>query len=143
MAAVARFFFFVLLIMPATAGDARAQPNVVQQVTEWGLLGTWSSDCSRTPSDARYLVRDGKVLQYWWDDKDAASLVTAQVGSNGTLLFRAKYSADPKDYVDVSFEKQAGKIRFVFQRDADGSYFVRQGKFVSDGVALPWFVRCR
>ena len=49
MAAVARFFIFVLLIMPATVGDARAQPNVVQQVTEWGLLGTWSSDCRRTP----------------------------------------------------------------------------------------------
>ena len=65
-------------------------------------------------SDARYLVRDGKVLQYWWDDKDAASLITAQVGSNGKLLFRAKYSADPKDYVDVSFEKEAGRIRFVF-----------------------------
>jgi hypothetical protein len=128
--------------------SAQAQTSVIQTITRWGLLGTWAVDCDKPGKDGSrvtYEVRNGRpvsVRDLGGSRRDIADIERVMVDSDGSLQMRLDFSsAIGTRYVTIIRGSDA-KIRAKVNQGADGSYTVRDGKTVHDGVPTRWQARC-
>ncbi len=145
---IRRLALAILFWLPLT-GAARAEtPAAVAQ--RWGLIGSWSADCS-LPAD-----RDrGTVLTYeigadrrlmsrrrFGDTTDEAEVTDATVSADGTLNLRVHFSSLEQTR-EFGLKKQPdGSIRAIYNRSETGEYTIRDGKFTSDGRTTPPQLKC-
>lgn len=123
--------------------------TAVEIARDWGLLGTWAVDCAEPPRQGR-----GNTISY-------------EATSEGHLIYRRDLdSSDNNEVTGARIEpdhmlvlsitmphyrqtrengiaKQAdGSIRSVFSRGTDGSYTIRDGRFVANGKPTPPLRKC-
>jgi hypothetical protein len=148
--------FLVAASIAASGGAANAQ-SVANTIAEFGLVGTWASDCSKPASSSNYLTvyatkPSGEVSRTYYDAPGHVlnnyKIVSASRQAPDMLLYRQVWDNEGKpaimagDRIDVVLNMADNKIQIVSSQGSDGSYFVKDRKFPSDGSDSPWQFRC-
>ena len=124
--------------------------TVTETITKWGLLGSWSIDCSARATDAgsshlAYQIREGKPVQIrnmGKDGDDVSVISRATIGPDGSLEVRIEREGGRRS--DIVFVRGPNRqIRAKVNRQADGTYIIRDAKFVSNGTPTKWQTRCQ
>jgi hypothetical protein len=120
--------------------DAAAD-TVAETAGAWGLIGSWSLDCSVAPDRGK-----GAVLAYeiapgdrvihrrdFGDTSDESEVMTAEVSGNGMLNLRVFFPRlkQTREYGFVL--EPDGTLRAVYNRSQQGQYTIRNGKFTANG----------
>jgi hypothetical protein len=125
---------------------AKAQ-SVNDTITDWGLLGTWATDCGKPAKDAGrliYVIRRGKPvhLRDFGDRKDEAEILTATVAPDSSLELRIRY-LDLEETRDLAFVRGADqRIQAKYNRPLNGAYSIVDSKIVATGAPAAWQTRC-
>jgi hypothetical protein len=148
-----RLPILVLLILLGWTGASHSQASVVAAVTQWGLLGDWSSNCN-TPASKDfthtvYVVRDGKVFAGYDFGKGPEGIgpnpiTAAKIASQGSLVYRYKQGTEHVDHVTTKVG--ADKKRDMSVLFSDGTVSVKNGLYVIGdykGKPTPVFTRCK
>lgn len=132
-----------LLLLPHAAG---AQ-SVKQVLDEFGLLGSWSTDCSRPPSAQAPRV----VYAEQADGSVTRELVEGAAHGTGTPFVAATRAAP--DQVEVDYSYQDRIVHLVLEMHEGRHHGLRSwidggAPFMEDGVVLannrkaPWLAKC-
>jgi hypothetical protein len=146
----------VAVFVASMAGTANAQ-STADVIAQFGLIGTWSTDCSRPASDNNYLtvyaVKGSVVSRTYYDKPDHvynnykivnATRVRPELLSYTQIWdFEGKPANIAGDRVNVLLNMQDGKFQIVSSQGSDGSFFVADRKFPGSGAESPWQLRCR
>lgn len=139
-----------------TVAAANAQ-SVANTIAEFGLVGTWASDCAQPASSSNYLTvyaikSSGEVSRTYYDAPGHVynnyKIVSANRQAPDTLLYRQVWDTEGKpanmagDRIDVVLNMADNKFQIVSSQGSDGSYFVKDRKYPSDGSESPWQFRC-
>jgi hypothetical protein len=148
--------FLIAASMVATAGAANAQ-SVANTIAEFGLIGTWATDCSKPASSSNYLTvyaikRSGEVARTYYDAPGHVynnyKIVSANRQAPDMLQYRQVWDTEGTpankagDRVDVVLNMADNKFQIVSSQGSDGSYFVKERKFPGSGSESPWQFRC-
>jgi hypothetical protein len=138
-----------VLSLPMLALNASAQ-TVAETAGAWGLIGSWSLDCSVAPDRGK-----GAVLAYeigpgdrvihrrdFGDTSDESEVITAEVSGNGMLNLRVFFPKleQTREYGFVM--EPDGALRAVYNRSQKGKYSIRNGKFTANGNPTPALHKC-
>ena len=122
-------------------------------LTRWGLAGTWAVRCDLPPSASnshlRYVVEpDGRAFhlrdlgdQY---ERDRSEILAASIAADGAIHVTINFESLKQVRV-VEFAKVAGnpkQVRAISNRQVDGPYTVKDGRFTSNGRETPAQIRC-
>jgi hypothetical protein len=137
--------FFLLTLTLVVSAE-----TVAQTARNWGLIGSWSRDCS-LPADRNkgtvlvYVVASGgRVLhrRNFGNSTDENEVVTAEVSGNGMLNLRVFFPSlkQMREYGLVM--QPGGTIRATYNRSQKGEYSIRDGKFTANGKPTPPQHKC-
>jgi hypothetical protein len=132
--------------VPATAETVR---QVLQQ---FGMLGTWATDCSRPPAPDNILsvyasLPNGNVQRTYYN-------APGKISNQYELKRVVRISADqisyqqqgPSDRIDVVLEKKGNRYHVLSSQDQNGKIYVQEGKFTantaSPGQESTWQTKC-
>jgi hypothetical protein len=148
--------FLIAASIVATANAANAQ-SVANTLADFGLIGTWASDCSKPASSSNYLTvyaikPSGGVSRTYFDAPGHVynnyKIVSADRQAPDMLMYRQVWDTEGKpaniagDRVDVVLNIADNKFQIVSSQGSDGSYFVKDRKFPGSGDESPWQFRC-
>jgi hypothetical protein len=145
-----RMLGLLLAACIAQAHGAAAQ-SVADAATRWGLIGTWSLDCSKPASSANgyltYVVRGaGKVAHErdFGDRRDTNDVQQAKTGVGGALDLVVHFPALNQTRKYTMMMASDRRIRALANSRIDGTeQTIKDGKFTSGGATTPWQSRCR
>ena len=145
-----RMLGLLLAACVALAHGAAAQ-SVADTVSKWGLIGTWSLDCSKPASSANgyltYVVRGaGKVAheRNFGDRRDTNDVQQARTGIGGTLDLVVHFPGLNQTRKYTMMMASDRRIRALANSRIDGTeQTIKDGKFTSGGATTPWQSRCR
>src|SRR5262245_36529280 len=123
-AVIARICLAALATLSAAvSADAAGIPETMAQ---WGLLGTWASDCAARPSqhDVFYSwVRRGQdafLERNYGYGHDSNQVVGASVLANGAIELRVEFKAFKETRVNVYIKDNDGRVRMFINHDMQG-----------------------
>ena len=131
------------------AAGAAAAADVPETMAQWGLLGTWSSDCAAPPSRERPSYnwvqrgRDAFLDRDYGQGRDSNRVLAASVLPDGAIELRVEFKAFSQTRVNAYVKGDDGRIRMFTNHDMHGGYSVKDGKVVDSGAATAWDTRCR
>ena len=140
-------------LAPAFAQAPQRGGAVADAVRQWGLFGTWSTDCSRQPSGNHIHIR----YVEWMGGKVMTEREYGDASRNDSNeVINATINADNSLTLVVDFKSLGGQIRtFALMRDRpdrlralwnhgpDGVYSVKDGRFTGSGAETPWQYKCK
>src|SRR5215813_2388944 len=136
------------LAMPALAAD-----SPTQVLRDFGMLGTWATDCSRpSNSDNFYTIyagqSDGRVRRTYYNTPDRKTpynvyIVTRAVKLPSDMLSYQQEGDVNQDKIDVILLKDGNKYKIWSSVTAEGKALVKDGKFPGSGDDSPWQAKCR
>jgi hypothetical protein len=141
----------------ARVETANAQ-SVANTVAEFGLLGTWATDCTQPPSTRNYLTiyaikPSGEVSRTYYDAPDHVLNVYQITGAERQAPDMLSYEqvwdfeGSPANMagnrMQVLLNMVDNKYQIVSSQGSDGSFFVKDRKFPGSGDASPWQFRCQ
>lgn len=143
----------LLLVALADSAGAQtaAQRQVVEVIGSWGLIGEWSLDCSKPPSQQNgylnYVVRDPGIavhVRNFGDNEDSHEVLGARLVGDGelelTVRFRFNDGAQTRQWVLI---KRGDRVRAISNVNLqNGTYSIRDGRFVHNGAETRWQSRC-
>jgi hypothetical protein len=134
----------IVVVTPAAADDA------ADVARGWGLIGTWAIDCAKPPKKGQ-----GNTISY-------------EISSSGGLVYRRDFdAADINEVIEARVEpdhaltlsiampqfnqirengvamQADGGIHSVFSRGQDGTYTIRDGRFVATGKPTQTLRKCK
>jgi hypothetical protein len=139
-----------------TAETANAQ-SVANTIADFGLIGTWASDCSQPASSSNFLTvyaikPSGEVSRTYYDKPGHVynnyKITSAKRQAPDTLSYEQVWDFDGSpaniagNRVQVLLNMADGKFQIVSSQGSDGSFFVKDRKFPDDGKESPWQSRC-
>ena len=141
-------FAFVL----ATAGTASAQ-TVRQVLQDFGLLGTWQTDCGLPPASNNFRtiyagMPNGEVKRTYYDapGKIYSEFILKRVSriAADQILYE---QAGNDDLQFVVLTKIGNRYRVFSNHSRAGKVYVQEGKYVKDspgthGKDTPWQTKC-
>ena len=148
------FLTAALCALPAATAHAQ---TVADTIGQFDLMGTWAADCSKPASSDNYFMAfaatgTGEVSRIYYDKPghiyNKYKIVSATRQGPGTLSYEQVWDFDGSpaniaaDRMTVVIKMSDGKFQVMSSRGSDGSYFVRDGKFTSNGSDSPEQVRC-
>jgi len=142
---VLAFLFSVTLSLSASA------ETVAQTVRNWGLIGSWSRDCSLKPGKNQNTLLTYEVMpdervvhrRDFGDSADENEVVGAQVSGDGMLNLRV-FFPNFKQTRDYGLMKQPdGTLRTMYNHDQKGEYSIRDGVFTANGNQTAALHKCR
>lgn len=116
--------------------------------SQWGLLGTWSVDCSAAPSRSNahlsFVRVNGRLTHRrdFGDLRDEFPVLDARALPDGSLEIEVDLALFGQKRTIVFEKLGEGKKRAVLNRDDKGNYTIRDGKLVSTGKPAPVQTRC-
>jgi hypothetical protein len=147
--AVRRFASLAAAVFYLLGPIARAE-TIAETVTNWGLIGAWSLDCS-LPKDrgkGTLLIyettADGGVIHIrdFGDAREENKVLSADVSKDGMLNLRVSFPK-LKQTNELGFMKLGdGGLRAMYNRDDRHHYIIRNGKFTFDGKPAPTQHKC-
>jgi len=134
----------LLVVCHASGANAQTVANVMEK---WGALGSWSTDCSRPPSQAGRLscvpAASGRVLHErdFGSSRDAFEILMAAATPGGRLELFADFGPDGvRRWALVKGPDD--RIRTVESARIDGTAAtIVNGRFL-DGREAQWQSRC-
>ena len=138
------FLFSLTLALSASA------ETVAQTVRSWGLIGSWSRDCSLKPGKNQNtwliyeIMPDERVVHRrdFGDSSDENEVVGAEVSGDDMLNLRV-FFPNFKQTRDYGLMKQPdGSMRTMYNHDQKDDYSIRDGIFTADGSPAPPLYRC-
>jgi hypothetical protein len=137
------------LLWVAIAPAARAE-TLAATVERWGLLGSWSVDCTLPPDrDKGALLtyeinKDGRVMyrRNFGEAKDDSEVVSATVNAEGLLNLMVFFPSLHQTREFGLHLAKDGRLRAIYNRSERGEYTIRDGKYVKTGAPTPAQQRC-
>lgn len=142
----------VILIGSFWPGDANAQ-TAAEAAKDWGLLGSWMTDCNLQPSEGSrnsYVVRGAQLFL----DRDfgpqngglvSDAITDAKVQPDGTIDLTVYFASvtPPQTRRNSMVRGSDGRIRMWTNLNLNtGEYSVRDGVLTHNGKPTPSLVRC-
>ena len=138
------------MLFSATLMLNASAETVAETTRAWGLIGPWSLNCSAPPDS-----KEGAVLAYeiasgdrvvhrrnFGATTDESEVVTAHVSGDGMLNLRVLFPK-LKQTREYGFAMQPdGTMRAMYNRNQNGKYTIRNGKFTANGRPTPSQHRC-
>jgi hypothetical protein len=124
--------------------------TMAETARKWGLIGSWSLDCSLAPDRNRgtvlaYEIASGDRVVHrrnFGDTTDESEVVTAGVSADGMLNLRVFFPA-LKQTREYGFIMQPdGTLRAMYNRNKN-KYTIKDGKFTANGDPTPSQHKCR
>jgi hypothetical protein len=124
--------------------------TMAETARKWGLIGSWSLDCSLAPDRNRgtvlaYEIASGDRVVHrrnFGDTTDESEVVTAGVSGDGMLNLRVFFPA-LKQTREYGFIMQPdGTLRAMYNRNKN-KYTIKDGKFTANGDPTPSQHKCR
>ena len=124
--------------------------TVAETARAWGLIGAWSLDCSVAPDRGQgavlaYEIASGDRVVHrrdFGDASDESEVVTAKVSGDGMLNLRV-FFPKLKQTREYGFAMQPdGTMRAMYNRNQNGEYTIRNGKFTANGNPTPPQHKC-
>jgi len=146
----------VVALVMVTAETANAQ-SAADTVAEFGLIGTWATDCAQPPSTSNYLTiyaikPSGEVSRRYYDAPghvlNTYKITSAKRQARDMLSYEQVWDFDGSpaniagDRVRVLLNMADGKFQIVSSQGSDGSFFVKDRKFPGTTDESPWQSRC-
>ena len=130
---------------------AAAQQSVADVLSEWGMVGTWSTDCAKQPAENHFhyhVVVNASGAASYDRDRGAANLndsnpiTAAALRADGTLELTVNFPGLNQSRV-VVYAKEPNRIRAMYNRGSGGDVSVENGVFKHNGQPTPWQFRCK
>ena len=146
----------VAALAMATVETANAQ-SVADTIAEFGLIGTWATDCAQSASTSNYLTiyaikPSGEVLRTYYDAPGHVlsiyKITSAKRRASDTLSYEQvwNFEGSPANMagnrMQVLLNMVDNKYQIVSSQGSDGSFFVKDRKFPSSGNESPWQFQC-
>ena len=146
----------VAALAMATVETANAQ-SVANTVAEFGLIGTWATDCAQPPSTSNYLTiysikPSGEVSRTYYDAPGHVlnnyKITSAKRQAGDMLSYEQvwEFEGSPANIagnrMQVLLNMVDSKYQIVSSQGSDGSFFVKDRKFPGSGDESPWQFRC-
>ena len=140
----------------AMVETANAQ-SVANTVAEFGLIGTWATDCAQPASTRNYLTiyaikPSGEVSRTYYDAPghvlNIYKITDAKRQARDLLSYEQvwDFAGSPVNIagnrMQVLLNLVDNKYQIVSSQGSDGSFFVKDRKFPGSGDASPWQFRC-
>jgi hypothetical protein len=140
--ALAILFFLTLAL------DASAE-TVAETARKWGLIGSWSQDCSLPPDKDRgaafaYEIAPGGQVKHrrdFGDTTDESEVVSAKVSKDGTLNLGV-FFPNLKQTRQYGFVLQPDRTMRATYNRAKNEYTIKDSKFTADGNPTPALHKC-
>ena len=141
----------------ASVEAANAQ-SVANTIAEFGLIGTWATDCTQPASTGNFLTvyaikPSGEVSRTYYDQPshiynnykitDAKRQATDMLSYEQVWDFEGSPANIAGDRVRVLLNMADGKFQIVSSQGSDGSFFVKDRKFAGSADESPWQSRCQ
>ena len=138
-----------IALLASSFASAAAADEAVDVARSWGLLGTWSADCTAAPVKGRGAIisyevsADGNLIyRRDHDPSDINEVASARVEPDETLVLSIVLPKARQTRENGIVRTTDGGIRSVFNRGQDGSYTIRESRFVANGRPTPALKRC-
>lgn len=148
MLALGRLLALATLALLSLGGFAQAE-TVAQSASDWGLIGTWRTDCAAPLSQGQpalsYVVRGGRLFhdRDFGGARDSNPVLLATPRSDGSIELLVDFPAFGQVRQFTVVKNGDGRIRTVSNRDVNtDQYSIRDGKFVANGMPPPPQSRC-
>jgi hypothetical protein len=122
------------------AAPEAAAGTTAEIVRNWGLLGSWATDCSVPPDRANpaliyEITPDERVMlrRNFGTGKDEQEISTAEISSDGVLRLRIFFPAFKQTRDNGIVMQSDGSIRAIYSRNDKDEYTIRDGSFVASG----------
>jgi len=140
----------------ATIETANAQ-SVADTIAEFGLIGTWATDCTQPASSSNYLTvyaikPSGEVSRTYYDQPGHVynnyKITSATRQAPDMLAYEQVWDFDASpaniagNRVQVLLNMADNKFQIVSSQGSDGSFFVKDRKFPGSGDESPWQFQC-
>ena len=141
----------------ASVEAAQAQ-SVADTIAEFGLIGTWATDCTQPASPSNFLTvyaikPSGEVSRTYYDKPghvyDNYKITSVKRQAPDILSYEQVWDFDGSpanvagNRVQVLLNKADDKFQIVSSQGSDGSFFVKDRKFSGSGDESPWQSRCQ
>ena len=139
------------VIFSLTFSFGASAETVAQTTRDWGLIGSWSRDCSLKPGRNQdtlltyETMGDGRVVHRrdFGDTTDENEVVGAEVSGDSMLNLRV-FFPNFKQTREYGLMKQPdGTLRTMYNHDQKDEYSIRDGKFIANGNQTPVLHKCR
>jgi hypothetical protein len=146
----------VAALTMATVETANAQ-SVANTIAEFGLIGTWATDCTQPASSSNYLTvyeikPSGTVSRTYYDQPghiyNNYKITSAKREAPDLLSYQQVWDFEGSpaniagDRVRVLLNMADNKFQIVSSQGSDGSFFVKDRKFPGSGHESPWQLQC-
>jgi hypothetical protein len=146
----------VAALAMVAAETANAQ-SVANTIAEFGLIGTWATDCTQPASSSNFLTvyaikPSGEVSRTYYDQPGHVynnyKITNAKRQTPDMLSYEQVWDFDGSpaniagNRVQVLLNMADGKFQIVSSQASDGSFFVKDRKFPDSGDESPWQSRC-
>ena len=140
----------------ASVETANAQ-SVADTIAEFGLIGTWATDCTQPASSSNYLTiyaikPSGEVSRTYYDQPGHVynnyKITSAKHQAPDMLSYEQVWDFDGSpaniagDRVRVLLNMADNKFQIVSSQGSDGSFFVKDRKFPGSDDESPWQFQC-
>jgi hypothetical protein len=140
----------------ASVETANAQ-SVADTIAEFGLIGTWATDCTQPASSSNYLTiyaikPSGEVSRTYYDQPGHVynnyKITSAKRQAPDMLSYEQVWDFDGSpaniagDRVRVLLNMADNKFQIVSSQGSDGSFFVKDRKFPGSGDESQWQFQC-
>lgn len=138
-----------LLISQFLSFDASAE-TVAETVSKWGLIGSWSLDCSLAPDPnkgavlAYEIAKSGRVLyrRNFGKTQDKGEVLRGETSADGSLHLRVFFPTLRETREYGLMMQPDGTVRAIYNRNLKKQYTIKDGKFVSNGTPTPAQHKC-
>jgi hypothetical protein len=140
----------------AAVKTANAQ-SVANTIAEFGLIGTWATDCAQPASTGNFLTiyaikPSGEVSRTYYDQPghvyNTYKITNAKRQAPDMLSYEQVWDFEGSpaniagDRVRVLLNMADNKFQIVSSQGSDGSFFVKDRKYSGAGDESPWQSRC-
>jgi hypothetical protein len=140
----------------AAVETANAQ-SVANTIAEFGLIGTWATDCAQPASTGNFLTiyaikPSGEVSRTYYDQPghvyNTYKITNAKRQAPDMLSYEQVWDFEGSpaniagDRVRVLLNMADNKFQIVSSQGSDGSFFVKDRKYSGAGDESPWQSRC-
>ncbi len=137
------------LALPALA---QAQTSVRDVMRDFGLLGTWATDCSKPSGEENFYtvyagMTNGNVRRTYYNTPDREKayneyVITRAIRLPADQLSYKQEGSVEHDKIDVILLKDGNKYKIWSSVRENGEVLVENGKFPKSGEESPWQAKC-
>jgi hypothetical protein len=122
------------------AATLAAAGTTAETVRNWGLIGSWATDCAVPPDRTNpaliyEITPDERVVlrRNFGTGKDEQEISSAEISGDGILRLRLFFPSIKQTRDNGIAMQPDGSIRAIYSRNEKDEYTVRDGSFVSSG----------